>query len=292
MSHYEQSIVFTKMHVYGNDLCLINGISNNYALSPSAIRHLGDRYSGIGFDQLILLERPPDSNSDVTVQFFNSDGSETGQCGNGCVAVTAYLYKHQLVRKSLARLKISNQITECTINQMNSQDDYTVEVNLGPPNLQPNDVPFRADKQQKQYELKVPSQAKPLLVSVLSLGNPHTVLVVPNLDDVPIEVLGSEIQQHESFPCSTNVEVLEIRDDSNGKLRIYERGVGETRASGTGAAAATVAGQLLNFFKDSVNISMPGGSMLVRWNGQDSPVFVCCKPSFTFTGTIPFSSFS
>lgn len=292
MSHYDQSIVFTKMHVCGNDFCLINEISYKFGLSPSAIQRLGDRHTGIGFDQLILFERSPDSNSDIVVQFFNTDGSETSQCGNGCLAVAAFLHKHQLVRSSLVRLKISDRITECTISDCNSQDEYTVEVNLGTPILHPRDVPFRADKLQKQYELKVPSQAKPLLVSVLSLGNPHAVLVVPSLGNVPFDTLGPEIQQHESFPCSTNVEMLEIRDKSNGKLRIYERGVGETRASGTGAAAAAVAGQCLNIFTDSVNISMPGGSMLVRWKGQHAPVTVRSKPSFTFTGTIPFSSFS
>ena len=292
MSDYEQSLVFTKMHVCGNDFCLINGISEKHSFTPSTVRYLGDRHTGIGFDQLILLERQTDTNSDVAVQFFNSDGTKTEQCGNGCIAVAAFLYKHQLVRESQVRLKISNQITECEIIQFNSRDEYTVEVKLGSPNFHPNDVPFHSHKQQKQYELEVPSQAKPLFVSVLSLGNPHAVVVVPSLDNVPIDILGDEIQQHDAFPRSTNVEILEIQDDSNGKIRIFERGVGETQASGTGAAAAAVAGQCLDFFRDSVNISMPGGSVLVRWEGQDSPVIVRSKPSFAFTGTIRFSSFS
>lgn len=280
------------MHVCGNDFCLINGTSNKYSFTPSTIRYLGDRHRGIGFDQLILLERSSDSNTHVAVKFFNSDGAETDQCGNGCVAIAAFLRRHHLVRDALVRLEVSNQKTECTIVQCNSQNEYLVDVSLGSPKWHPNDVPFRADKHQKQYELKVPSQAKPLLVTVLSLGNPHAVVVVPSLDAVRLDVLGVEIQQHESFPRSTNVEILEVQDDSNGKIRIFERGVGETRASGTGAAAATVAGRCLDFFADSVNISMPGGSVLVSWKGQDSPVIVRGKPSFTFTGTIPFSSFS
>lgn len=280
------------MHVCGNDFCLVNRTSDKFSLTPSAIRILGDRHTGIGFDQLILLDRPTDSNGDVAVQFFNSDGTETEQCGNGCIAVAAFSFKHRLVRESQVRLEISNQITECEIIRFNSKNEHTVEVNLGSPNFHPNDVPFRTNKQQKQYELKVPSQAKPLFVTVLSLGNPHAVVVVPSLDNVPLDILGVEIQQHESFPRSTNVEILEIQDGSNGKIRIFERGVGETRASGTGAAAATIAGQCLDLFEDSVNISMPGGSVLVRWEGPDSPVKVRCKPSFTFTGTIPFSSFS
>lgn len=292
MSYYEKSLVFTKMHVCGNDFCLINGTSDQYSITPNAIRKLGDRHTGIGFDQLILLAHPTGSNNDVAVQFFNIDGTKTEQCGNGCVAVAAFLHKHQQVRESQVRLEISNQITECEIIQFNSQDDYLVEVNLGSPNFHPNDVPFHSHKQQKQYELKVASQAKPLFVSVLSLGNPHAVVVVPSLDNVPLDILGVEIQQHEAFPSSTNVEILEIQDDSNGKIRIFERGVGETRASGTGAAAASVAGQCLDFFADSVKISMPGGTVLVRWQGQDSAVIVRGKPSFAFTGTIPFSSFS
>lgn len=280
------------MHVCGNDFCLINGISNEFSFTPRAIRHLGDRHRGIGFDQLILLESSSDTYTDVAVKFFNSDGTETGQCGNGCVAIAAFLRRHQLVRDDLVRLEISNQRTECTIVQCNSQNEYTVDVSLGSPKWHPDEVPFRADENQKQYELKLPSQAKPLLVTVLSLGNPHVVVVVPRLDNVPLEILGVEMQQHESFPRSTNVEILEIQDDSNGKIRIFERGVGETQASGTGAAAAAVVGRRLDFFADSVNISMPGGSVLVRWKGKDSPVFVRCKPSFTLTGTIPFSSFS
>ena len=292
MSYYEQSMVFTKMHVCGNDFCLINRIPNKFAITNTAIRNLGDRRTGLGFDQLILLDRPQNSKSDVAIEFFNSDGSETEQCGNGCVAVTAFLHKHQLVRGTQVRLEISNRVTECEIIQFNSKDEYSIEVNLGSPNFTLVDVPFFSDKQQKQYKLKVPSQAEPVLVSVLSLGNPHAVVVVPSLDSVPLDILGIEIQQHESFPHSTNVEFLEIQDNSSGKLRIYERGVGETRACGTGAAAATVAGQLQNLFTDTVNISMPGGSVIVRWEGQNFPVFIRCKPCFTFTGTIPFSSFS
>ncbi|MCY3541709.1 MAG: diaminopimelate epimerase [Gammaproteobacteria bacterium] len=292
MSSFEQSLVFTKMHVYGNDFCLINGLSGKHSLEPGEIRSLGDRRTGVGFDQLILIERAPDSGSDIALQFFNSDGTKTGQCGNGCVAVAAFLHKHQLVRESPIRLAISDQITECTITEFNSRDEYTVEVNLGPPILHPDGVPFCANEQKVQYELNVPSQPKPVLVSVLSLGNPHAVVVVPNLEHLPIDTIAFEIQQDESFPNGTNVQLLEIQDESNGKLRIFERGVGETRASGTGAAAATVAGILQNLFTDSVRILMPGGAALVRWKGQESPVIVRCKPSFSFTGTIPFSSFS
>lgn len=292
MSYYEESLVFTKMHVCGNDFCLINRTSDRYSITPSAIQYLGNRHTGIGFDQLILLERSTDSNNAVAVQFFNSDGTITEQCGNGCIAVAAFLHKQRLVRESEVRLEVSNQITECEIIQFNSRNEYTVEINLGSPNFHPNDVPFHSYKQQRQYELEVPSQAKPLFVSVLSLGNPHAVVVVPSLDSAPLDILGVEIQQHEAFPRSTNVEILEIQDDSNGKIRIFERGVGETQASGTGAAAATVAGQCLDFFADSVNISMPGGTVSVRWEGQDSAVIVRGKPSFAFTGTIPFSSFS
>ncbi|MXZ43615.1 MAG: diaminopimelate epimerase [Gammaproteobacteria bacterium] len=292
MSPFEQSMVFTKMHVSGNDFCLINGLHRRYSFNPDEIRRLGDRRTGVGFDQLILIESLLDTKGDVAVEFFNSDGSKTDQCGNGCAAAVAYLQKHRLVRKTIVRLESSHQITECAIVDSDKQNCYTVDVSLGIPRLNPADVPFLAEKQQTQYELDVPSQNKPILISVVSLGNPHAVIVVPDVDQVALDQLGTEIQQHESFPQSTNVEVLEIQDGSNGRLRIFERGVGETRACGTGAAAAMIAGRLLQSFTSSVHMKMRGGSTLIRWKGMENPVIVRCKPLFTFTGTVPISSFS
>lgn len=292
MSPFEQSIAFTKMHVSGNDFCLINGLNRQFSFTPEEIRRFGDRRTGVGFDQLILIDALLDTKGDVTVEFYNSDGSKTDQCGNGCAAVVAFLQKHHLVQETSVRLESSHRLTECTIVDSDKQNCYTIDVSLGIPRFRPSDVPFLADKQQKQYELDIPSQNKPLFISVLSLGNPHAVLVVPDVDQVSLDQLGTEIQQHASFPQSTNVEVLEIQDDSNGRLRIFERGVGETLACGTGAAAAMITGRLLKLFSNSVNLRMRGGGTLVRWKEVDDPVIIQCKPSFVFTGTIPVSSFS
>lgn len=292
MSQYEQSVVFTKVHVCGNDFCLINGLRGKFSFSSEAVQHLGDRRTGVGFDQLILIERPRDSKGDVSLQFYNSDGKKTDQCGNGCAASAAFLQKHKLIEKPTIRLETAHQITQCSITRSNTRDRFTVDVNLGTPCLNPRDVPFLIKEQQIRYELKVPSQNKPLCLSVISLGNPHAVILVPDVEKVLLEEIGSELQEHESFPQSTNVEVLEVQDDSNGKLRIYERGVGETQACGTGAAAAMVAGRLQNAFSRAVNMKMPGGSTKVRWDRTIDPVFIQCEPTFVFTGTVPLSSLS
>lgn len=285
MNHYDQPFVFTKMHVNGNDFLIVNGLLREYSLDPIAVRHLGDRRQGVGFDQLLLVKRPEDSNNDVAVQFFNRDGSVTGQCGNGCAAVTAFLHKHRLVAKHVVRLETSHRMTECTLINSNEQECYAIDVNLGAPCLHPNEIPFLVKKQQSQYELDVSGFDTPLLLSALSIGNPHAVIVVPNVDQVRLDILGPKVQQHEAFPALTNVEVLEIQDASNGKLRVFERGVGETQACGTGAAAAVVAGRLLNLFTTNVGITMPGGPTTVKWDGPNNPVIVQCKPSFVFSGT-------
>lgn len=292
MISFEQSVAFTKMHVSGNDFCLINGLYRKFSFTPDEVRRLGDRRTGVGFDQLILIDSLLDTKGDVAVKFYNSDGSKTDQCGNGCAAAVAFLQKHRLVQEKIVRLVSSHLLTECSIVDSDKQDCYTVDVGLGIPRLTPSDVPFLTHKQQTQYELRIPSQNNPLFISVLSLGNPHTVIVVPDVDQVSLDQLGTEIQQHDSFPQSTNVEVLEIQDDSNGRLRIFERGVGETLACGTGAAAAMVAGRLLQSFTSSVHMKMRGGSTLVSWKGMENPVIVRCKPLFSFTGTVPVSSFS
>ena len=292
MNYFEQSLVFTKMHVNGNDFLIVNGLAGKYSLEPSTVQHLGDRRTGLGFDQLLLIEHPRDTNNDVAVGFYNRDGTSTEQCGNGCAAVAAFLRKHQLVRESTIHLETSQRITECTIVSSEKKYSYTIDVDLGSPRLHPNEVPFLAKEQQTRYQINVPSQDKPLLLSVLSLGNPHAVVVVPNADHVQLDVLGPDIQRHESFPLSTNVEVLEIKDNANGKLRVFERGVGETRACGTGAAAAMVAGRLLNLFSIKVCMTMPGGSAKVHWKGPDNSVVVRCVPTFVFTGTLTLDNLS
>ena len=285
MSYFDQSLVFTKMHVNGNDFLVVNELLREYSLKPNTIRTLGDRRKGVGFDQLLLIKKPDNSDNDVAVEFYNSNGSITGQCGNGCAAITAFLHKHQLVTKPTICLERSHQITECSLASSSEKDCYMIDVNLGVPCLHPDDIPFLVKEQQVQYQLNVPGQESPLLLSVLSMGNPHAVMVVPNVDQVLLDELGTKIQQHEAFPESTNVEVLEIQDESNGKLRVLERGVGETQACGTGAAAAMVVGRLLNQFTSRVEIVMPGGSTNVEWEGPTNSVILQCKPTFVYTGT-------
>ena len=279
------------MHVNGNDFLVLNGLACDCSLVPETIRNFGDRHTGVGFDQLVLIERPRDPDSDISTRFFNKDGTVAGQCGNGCAAAVAFLLRHELLRATTIRIETSSQITECTVVDSEEKYCYRIDVDLGSPRLQPNDVPFIAASQQDSYELSIPSQDVPLHLSILSLGNPHAVIVVPNVDLCRLDVLGPEIQQHNAFPNSTNVEVLEIQDETHGKLRIFERGVGETRACGTGAAAALIAGRLQHLLANNAIMKMPGGSSTVRWEGSDNPVILQCTPKFVFTGTMTSSKF-
>lgn len=292
MKRPDQSYVFTKMHVNGNDFLVLNGLVREYFLVPEMIRNMGDRTTGVGFDQLVLLQHPRDSCADVLIQFYNADGTIAEQCGNGCAAAVAFLHKHKLHLDTKLQIETSSRITKCSVISSDTKNCYTIDVDLGLPRLQPKEVPFLCERQRDIYELKIPSQDTPLHLSIFSLGNPHAVIVVPNVDLAPLDTVGPQIQQHDAFPNSTNVEVLEIQDDTNCNLRIFERGVGETRACGTGAAAALIAGRLRGLLSHTVYVKMPGGTVRVQWEGTGNPVILRCDPKFVYTGTLTLSEFT
>ncbi len=269
---------FTKMHGLGNDFVLLDLISQNIHIREDQIRELGDRRTGIGFDQLLLVEPPRDPEMDFRYRIFNADGSEAEQCGNGARCFMRFLRDRGLTTKTRVKLETNTGNIECKLEK-----DGRITVNMGPPALSPNQIPFLAEQAGIQYELDVGAAApmhpgcqeiKKVCISAINIGNPHAVLVVPEVDTAPVRQLGPMIEQHERFPQKVNVGFMEIVSREHIKLRVHERGVGETRACGTGACAAVVAARLQGLVDDRVEVQLPGGSLCITWQGDSSDILM------------------
>ena len=262
---------FTKMHGLGNDFLMLDLISQNIQIRKEQIRCLADRHLGIGFDQLLMAEPPQDPEMDFRFRIYNSDGSEAEQCGNGARCFTRFVRDRGLTTKTELKLETMNGPVQCKL-----QKDGNITVNMGAPRLQPECIPFVADRTQITYSLKLKdtlcaTQAE-VEISAVSMGNPHAVLLVENVDTAPVKTLGPVLATHDRFPQGTNVSFMEVVDPNNIRLRVYERGAGETRACGSGACATVVAGRLQGLLDQDVNVQLPGGTLRIEWLGDDSPV--------------------
>lgn len=265
---------FTKMHGLGNDFVVLDLISQGVHIRPDQIRQLADRRLGIGFDQLLVAEPPDNPEMDFKYRIYNADGSEAEQCGNGARCFLRFVRDRGLTTKTEVRLETSTGPIECRLEK-----DGNITVNMGAPILSPARVPFVADQAQILYDLEVnaplcaprPQQVK---ISAVSMGNPHAVLTVPDVDQAPVAQLGPAIEVHERFPNRVNVGFMQVVDPSHIRLRVFERGVGETRACGSGAAAAVVAGRLQGLLDEQVDVDLPGGMLTVSWAGDDAPVLM------------------
>lgn len=264
---------FTKMHGLGNDFVLLDLISQSVQIRPDQIRQLSDRRLGIGFDQLLVVEPPDDPAMDFKYRIFNADGSEAEQCGNGARCFMRFVRDRGLTTKAQIHLETSTGIIECRLEK-----DGNITVDMGPPVLLPERIPFIADKPQILYELKVDmplcSTGATVTLAAVSMGNPHAVLRVDNVDTAPVGQLGPAIEKHERFPNRVNVGFMEVTGRDRIRLRVFERGVGETRACGSGAAAAVVAGRLQGLLDEKVAVTLPGGTLSIAWAGDSAPVLV------------------
>lgn len=270
---------FLKMHGAGNDFMIVDERHSNLEpLSSEQIRRLSDRRKGIGFDQLLWVSAPRHEGSEAFYQIFNADGSEVGQCGNGARCV-AWVVANDGASDKAFRL-------DCPAGRVDAQikDENLVAVSMGSPEFAPDRIPFLADAEASQYSLKVNGQK--LDVTVLSMGNPHCVLQVDSVADAPVSTLGPVLEKHPRFPDHANIGFMAIRDAGNIDLRVYERGAGETLACGTGACAAVVAGRRLNLLGPEVNVHLPGGQLVVSWQGEKSPVWLTGEAQLTYEGTI------
>ena len=270
---------FTKMHGLGNDFVVIDSLSQDVNLSTEQIRFLADRKLGVGCDQLLLIEPPQQADIDFNYRIFNADGGEVEQCGNGVRCLGKYVNDKRLSGKKVLRISTSNRLLE--INLINHN---TVRVDMGEPVFEPTQIPFTAEQQQACYELQHTLGKTEL--SAVSMGNPHAVILVDDIDTAAVSELGAVIEQHPRFPQRVNVGFMQIIDRQNIKLRVFERGAGETQACGTGACAAVVAGQVRKLLDPSVNAKLLGGSLQIEWQGNNTPVFMTGNASKVFDGKI------
>jgi len=270
---------FTKMHGAGNDFVVFDGVTRPVALTPEKIRRLADRHFGIGCDQVLVVERPTASGADFRYRIFNADGGEVEQCGNGARCFVRFVRDKRLTDK--------NEIAVETISGMiypRLEPDGNVTVNMGVPRFEPAEVPFEAGKRENVYDLEV--NGRKVSVTALSMGNPHAVQVVPEVDSAPVNTQGPLIERHARFPQRVNAGYMEVVDRRHIRLRVYERGAGETLACGSGACAAVVAGRLRNLLDDKVDVKLLGGTLRVSWDGEGQPVWMTGPAVTVFEGTI------
>lgn len=266
------------MHGLGNDFIVLDGINQRIVLNRQQIRKLADRHFGIGFDQLLLVEKA-EGAADFRYRIFNADGGEVEQCGNGARCFVRYVHDHGLTHQNEIRIE-----TQSGVISPRLETDGNVTVNMGKPIFEPPAIPFVAAKREPTYALEV--QDRLVTISALSMGNPHAVIVVSDVDTAPVEIDGPLIEAHARFPNKVNVGFMQIVDRSHIRLRVFERGAGETLACGTGACAAVVAGINLGLLDHQVAVSTHGGELTIRWQGGDEPVWMTGPAVTVFEGEI------
>jgi diaminopimelate epimerase len=280
-------IDFVKMQGLGNDFLVFDAaaITDNTHLDAELLRALADRHTGVGFDQALMLETARDSGSRVFYRVFNADGSEVEQCGNGarCVAALIYSREPQLGRE--LTLGSRGGIVRARI-----LDDGLVSVDMGVPDFAPRALPMLAAAEEPSYMLNV--EGREWEIGAVSMGNPHAVLIVPDVRAAPVAGLGAAIERHPCFPNRTNVGFMQVLGRSHISLRVFERGVGETLACGTGACAAVAVGRRRGLLDEHVVVDLPGGRARLSWAGADQPIWLTGPATTVFTGSIDLNGFT
>ncbi|MGQ3891818.1 diaminopimelate epimerase [Legionella sp. CNM-4043-24] len=271
---------FTKMHGLGNDFMVIDAVNQQVRLSQKEISALSRRDTGIGFDQCLIVEPGRSADMDFYYRIFNADGQEVGQCGNGARCLARFVSHYGLTQKK--RIRVATPTTEMIL-QIN--DDDSVTVDFGLPRLVPAQIPLKMDCQAEYYPLPL-ADGSIHMVHALSVGNPHAITVVSDLTHAAVASLGREISEHPLFPEQSNAGFMLIRDPAHIELRVYERGCGETRACGSGAVAAAVAGRLFHQLAPQVQVSLPGGKLLISWENESSPIFLTGPACFVYEGSV------
>jgi diaminopimelate epimerase len=270
---------FTKMHGLGNDFVVIDGISQSVALTPEQLRFLADRHFGVGCDQILLVERAVSSNADFQYRIFNADGSEVSQCGNGARCFAKFVRDKKLTDKR-------ELIVETRSGQLVLVIEHgdNVRVNMGVPRHNPEEIPLRADSYSKIYTVNIDSREYSF--GSVSLGNPHAVIEVSDLDQAPVQRVGSLIERHALFPERVNVGFMQVLHPRHIKLRVFERGSGETLACGSGACAAVVIGIESNKLTSPVRVDLRGGALMIAWDGRNHPVYMSGPAATVYEGKI------
>ena len=256
---------FTKMHGVGNDFVVIDGIAQHVELDSRRIRHIADRRFGVGCDQVLLVERPTSATADFRYRIFNADGGEVEQCGNGARCFVRFVRDRGLTGKRVIRVETAGGLITPKL-----RDDGLVTVDMGVPRFTPDAVPFIAEREQDVYEIDV--DGEPVQVGVVSMGNPHAVQVVSDVDRAPVTTQGPKLEHHARFPQRVNAGYMQVVDRATIRLRVWERGAGETPACGTGACAAVVTGVRRGLLASRVFVHTRGGVLEIAWQGTGHPV--------------------
>lgn len=272
-------LLFTKMHGIGNDFVVLDGINQVVNLSSAQVQRIADRHFGVGCDQLLVVEAYAGEEADFRYRIFNADGSEVEQCGNGARCFARFVYDQGLTQKTTIPV-----MTASGLIVLNIQPNGQVMVNMGVPEFSPERIPFISERQQTLYNREIAGEW--VSFSAVSMGNPHAVLQVTDVDMAPVGVLGPALEHHPSFPRRVNVGFMQVLGRDRIRLRVFERGSGETLACGTGACAAVVAGCIQGLLDTQVTVALPGGDLQIRWDGEGQPVWMTGPAETVFRGTL------
>jgi diaminopimelate epimerase len=281
------NLPFAKMHGLGNDFVVIDATGEAArallrAPSPALLRRLTDRRFGVGCDQVLLIEPPPGPEVDFGYRIFNADGSEVGQCGNGSRCLARYVRDHGLSDKRQLRVRTATSLLELQL-----LDDGLVRVNMGAPRLEPAEIPMIVEGVGRAPEYRITlADGTALVCGAVSMGNPHVVIEVADVDTAPVADIGDELQRHPAFPERVNAGFVQFVDGGHARLRVYERGAGETLACGSGACAALVVGRLWGKLEAGADIEVRGGSLRLQWGGDNQPVWMTGPAETVFEGSL------
>ncbi len=273
------TLKFTKMHGTGNDFIVIDAINQQVELSTEQIRALADRHFGIGCDQLLLVERATSEQAAFRYRIFNADGGEVEQCGNGARCFARFVRENGLTDASTIPVETRGGLITLQI-----EADGMVSVDMGEPDFAPEALPFIVDSQSQSAELMVNDER--YAIHTVSMGNPHAVLQVADIDQAPVATVGAAIESHERFPQRVNVGFMQIVDRQTIRLRVFERGAGETLACGTGACAAVAAGIQNGLLDSPVRVELRGGELHIAWSGAGNTLLMTGPAQTVFIGQI------
>ena len=273
------TLKFTKMHGAGNDFVVLDGVRQSIALSPEQIRFIADRHFGIGCDQILLVEKTQRDDADFRYRIFNSDGGEVEQCGNGARCFVRFVHEHKLTSKREIVVETKSGLISPRL-----EDDGRVTVNMGAPVFDPSLIPFVSDSQEVIQPLQLGPEV--LHITAVSMGNPHAVQVVEDIEAAPVTTQGPLIEHHPRFPRRVNAGYMQVVDRTHIRLRVFERGAGETLSCGTGACAAVVVGIRRKLLDNTVHVFTRGGSLSITWAGEHSPVLMTGPAITVFDGEI------
>ena len=267
------------MHGLGNDFVLLDGVSSKISLNEKQISHLAHRKFGIGCDQLLIAEQTDAENVDFRYRIFNSDGSEVEQCGNGARCFAQFVKRQGLTDKNCIKVETLAGVFTLTI-----RDEVNVTVEMGEPKFEAEKIPFVPQTNEDIHYAQTGNQK--IEFSVVSMGNPHAVIFVDDVEQTPVEEIGSQLEVDPRFPNRTNVQFVQVIDSSHIAQRIFERGVGETLASGSGACAAVAVAQKQNRVGDTVRVQMPGGELEIQAHSNNACLFMTGPTEYSFEGRV------